>query len=121
MPTWGRIHRRARQVITANPAAPVTATRNPQPAARQPAVGSGLWPLLTCVCPPTTSSTRRSIACDDRAHGSLAAAESALRAEAAIERRFDQLLLRVGFPPRIDATAWGINRRQLGLALPENS
>jgi hypothetical protein len=41
----------------------------------------------------------------DHARGDLGAAESALRAEAATERRFDQLLLRIKFPTRIDATA----------------
>jgi hypothetical protein len=36
---------------------------------------------------------------DDHARGGLAAAEAALRAEAGTERRFDRLLLRMGFPP----------------------
>jgi hypothetical protein len=55
---------------------------------------------------------------DDNAHGSVAAADSALRAEAATERRFDQLLLRIEFPPQIDATARALvaaNQRRVAL------
>lgn len=39
------------------------------------------------------------------AHRNLAAAEAALRAQAAIERRFDSQLLAIDFPPEIAATA----------------
>jgi hypothetical protein len=42
---------------------------------------------------------------DDAAHHDLAAAASALRAQAATERQFDRELARIGFPPRIAATA----------------
>lgn len=43
-------------------------------------------------------------------HDNLAAAESDLRAEAATERRFDQLLARIRFPPAITATARALAR-----------
>lgn len=46
----------------------------------------------------------------DHEHDNLAAAESALRAEAATERRFDRLLIKIPFPPRIAATARALVR-----------
>jgi hypothetical protein len=55
---------------------------------------------------------------DDHAHSNLAGAESALRAEAATERRFDQLLLRINFPQGIGATARAlvaVNQRRVAL------
>jgi hypothetical protein len=47
---------------------------------------------------------------DDHAHHNLAAAESALRAEAATERRFDNSLLKIRFPHRIAVTALALVR-----------
>lgn len=44
-------------------------------------------------------------ACADHAHDNLAAAEAALRAEAATERWFDRHLAAIQFPPAIAATA----------------
>jgi hypothetical protein len=41
----------------------------------------------------------------DERHHDLAAAEAALRAQAATERRFDRDLAKIGFPPAIAATA----------------
>ena len=41
----------------------------------------------------------------DHEHGNLAAAEAALRAEAATERWFDECLLKIPFPPAVAATA----------------
>jgi len=54
----------------------------------------------------------------DHAHDSLTVAESALRAEAATERQFDQLLLRIPFPAAIAATAHDlvrVNQDRIGL------
>ena len=42
---------------------------------------------------------------EDHAHDNLAAAQSALRVQAAIERRFDRQLAAITFPPAIAATA----------------
>jgi hypothetical protein len=42
---------------------------------------------------------------EDERHHDLAAAESALRAQAATERQFDRNLAKIGFPPAIAATA----------------
>jgi hypothetical protein len=47
---------------------------------------------------------------DDAAHHDLAAAASALRAQAATERQFDRELARIGFPPRVAATARALIR-----------
>jgi hypothetical protein len=47
---------------------------------------------------------------DDVRHHDLAAAASALRAQAATERQFDKDLARIGFPPRIAATARALIR-----------
>ncbi len=47
---------------------------------------------------------------DDQRHHDLAAAESALRAQAATERQFDQNLAAIGFPPPIAATARALIR-----------
>jgi hypothetical protein len=46
----------------------------------------------------------------DHEHHDLAAAEAALRAEAATERRFDQLLGEIRFPARITPTALALIR-----------
>ncbi len=46
----------------------------------------------------------------DHEHHALAAAEAALRAEAATERRFDQLLGEIRFPARIAPTALALIR-----------
>ena len=46
----------------------------------------------------------------DHEHHDLAAAEAALRAEAATERRFDRLLRAIPFPPRIASTAQALIR-----------
>jgi predicted RNA-binding Zn ribbon-like protein len=46
----------------------------------------------------------------DHAHHDLAAAEKALRAEAATERSFDRQLAAVSFPPAIEATARALIR-----------
>jgi hypothetical protein len=46
----------------------------------------------------------------DARHHDLAAAASALRAQAATERQFDKELARIGFPPRIAATARALIR-----------
>jgi len=46
----------------------------------------------------------------DNARGILAAAEKALRAEAATERRFDRQLAAISFPPAIEATARALIR-----------
>ncbi|MGN6681377.1 MAG: hypothetical protein ACTHKL_26725 [Streptosporangiaceae bacterium] len=42
---------------------------------------------------------------EDERHHDLAAAESALRAQASTERQFDRNLAKIGFPPPIAATA----------------
>ncbi|HEX5188998.1 MAG TPA: hypothetical protein VFW16_05635 [Streptosporangiaceae bacterium] len=47
---------------------------------------------------------------DDERHHDLGAAASALRAQAATERQFDRDLARIGFPPRIAATARALIR-----------
>jgi len=47
---------------------------------------------------------------DDNARRNLAAAEKALRAEAATERRFDRQLAAISFPPAIEATARALIR-----------
>jgi hypothetical protein len=55
----------------------------------------------------------------DHEHRDLAAAEAALRAEAATERRFDQLLRELRFPPRIAPSARAlirVNQRRAALA-----
>jgi hypothetical protein len=79
------------------------------PAASGTAPGTEIRDLaadyLAVAVPANRQLDREVNAYDDHAHGGLAAAESALRAEEATERRFDQLLLRIGFPPRIEATA----------------
>lgn len=52
------------------------------------------------------------------AHHDLAAAEAALRAEAATERWFDQRLLKIAFPPTVAATAMAlvrVNDRRIAL------
>jgi hypothetical protein len=52
-------------------------------------------------------------------HHDLAAAESALRAQASTERQFDRNLAKIGFPPSIAATARaliGINQIRAGMA-----
>jgi hypothetical protein len=46
----------------------------------------------------------------DHAHHNLAAAEHALRAEAATERSFDRQLAAIAFPPAIEATARALIR-----------
>lgn len=46
----------------------------------------------------------------DHEHDNLAAAESDLRAEAGTERRFDQLLVKIVFPPPIAFTAGALAR-----------
>jgi hypothetical protein len=46
----------------------------------------------------------------DNARHDLAAAEKALRAEAATERRFDRQLTAISFPPAIEATARALIR-----------
>jgi hypothetical protein len=46
----------------------------------------------------------------DNAHRNLAAAEKALRAEAATERHFDRQLAAISFPPAIEATAQALIR-----------
>lgn len=54
----------------------------------------------------------------ENAHRNLAAAEAALRAEAATERGFDRRLLAIGFPPQINATARTlvqVNQRRISL------
>lgn len=56
----------------------------------------------------------------DHEHRNLAAAEAALRAEAVTERRFDQCLLKIPFPPPVAATARGLvqaNERRAELAV----
>ena len=56
---------------------------------------------------------------EDERHHDLAAAESALRAQAATERQFDRDLAKIGFPPQIAATARaliGVNEIRAGLA-----
>lgn len=47
---------------------------------------------------------------EDARHHHLAAAESALRAQAATERQFDRSLAKIRFPPPIDATARALIR-----------
>lgn len=47
---------------------------------------------------------------DDAAHHNLAAAATALRAQAATERQFDRELARIGFPSRMAATARALIR-----------
>ena len=78
------------------------------PAASGLAGGSGIRDLatdyLTIAVPANRQLDQEVDAYDDHARGSLAAAESALRAETAAERRFDKLLSRIGFPPGIEAT-----------------
>jgi len=46
----------------------------------------------------------------DTARHNLAAAENALRAEAATERKFDRQLAAISFPPAIEATAHALIR-----------
>jgi hypothetical protein len=46
----------------------------------------------------------------DHQHQDLAAAEAALRAEAATERRFDRQLARMPFPPSLASTARALIR-----------
>jgi hypothetical protein len=56
----------------------------------------------------------------DEEHGDLAAAESDLRAEAATERRFDQQLSTIGFPPQIAVPVQALiqaNARRITLTL----
>jgi hypothetical protein len=56
---------------------------------------------------------------EDQRHRDLAAAESALRAQAATERQFDRNLAKIGFPARIAATARaliGVNEIRARLA-----
>ncbi len=55
---------------------------------------------------------------DDHAHDNLAAAGTALRAEAATERWFDERLVKIPFPPGIGATARAlvrVNERRIDL------
>lgn len=55
---------------------------------------------------------------DDHAHDNLAAAEAALRAEAATERRFDEFLAKIRFPGHIAVTALAlvrVNQRRIDL------
>jgi hypothetical protein len=56
----------------------------------------------------------------DEEHGDLAAADSDLRAEAATERRFDQQLSTIGFPPQIAVPVQALiqaNARRITLTL----
>lgn len=56
----------------------------------------------------------------DHEHAGVAAAESDLRAEAATEQRFDRLLSKIRFPPRIAVTARALiqaNARRIALTL----
>jgi hypothetical protein len=56
---------------------------------------------------------------EDERHHELAAAASALRAQAATERQFDRDLAKIGFPPQIAATARaliGVNEIRARLA-----
>jgi hypothetical protein len=80
---------------------------------------SGLAAHYLAIAVPANRELDQEVdAYDDHAHGSLARAESALRAEAATERRFDQLLLRIDFPEGIDATARAlvaVNQRRVAL------
>jgi hypothetical protein len=65
---------------------------------------------LAIAVPANHQLEREDHAFDHNAHVNLAAAEQALRAEAATERRFDNLLLKIGFPPPIAATARALVR-----------
>jgi hypothetical protein len=80
-----------------------------RPAAGGTAPGSGTRELageyLAIAAPANRQLDQEVDSYGDHVRGDLGAAESALRAEAATERRFDQLLVRIKFPARIDATA----------------
>ncbi len=96
--------------------------RHAAAAASPTAPGSGIRGLaadyLAIAAPANRQLDQEDDAYDDNAHGSLAGAESALRAEAATEQRFDQLLLRIEFPPQVDATARAlvaVNQRRVAL------
>jgi hypothetical protein len=69
---------------------------------------------LTIAAPANRQLDREVDAYNDQARRNLTVAESALRAEAATERRFDQLLLTIRFPARIAATAHALARINQG-------
>jgi hypothetical protein len=65
---------------------------------------------LAIAVPANHQLDREVSAYDHNAHTNLAAAEAALRAEAATEREFDKRLLVIGFRPRTAATARALVR-----------
>jgi hypothetical protein len=87
-----------------------------------PSAGTGRKELaaeyLAIAAPANRQLDREVDAYDDHARASLAAAESALNAEVATERRFDNLLFEIRFPARIAATASAlvrVNRHRIGV------
>jgi len=90
---------------------PQARSASPTPSASESASIRSLGARYLAIAEPANHRLDAEVdAYADNARHNLAAAENALRAEAATERKFDRQLAEISFPPAIEATAHALIR-----------